>query len=181
MAIGKLRSLIKSRKNGFEDAFFVLVVVFTIAIFMMVLVKSWSEMKTPLDEGLSNAMPDDSSVNVTTILNKTTNTTLLFDKMFPFLLVGLIGFIFIVASVYANHPIMLFVGIFILAIAILLAVIYANIYNNIAESDEFTTTNDNMPIQSAFMEYLPYFIFVIFILITVAIIWARKGSGTSGL
>jgi len=174
-----LRSLIK-RKSGFEDAFFVMAVLFTIAIFVLILVKSWTEMRTPLEEGITGALPDGSDVNVTKTFDTITSTTTLLSTLLPFILIGLFAFVFIGTAIYMNHPIMLVVGIIILAVAIMLGAIYANIYHQISSSDEFTETNEQLPIQELFMQYLPYIILLIFIAIIIAIIFLR-GQGGGGL
>lgn len=174
--IKKIKVKNKIKKSGFEDAFFVIAVIFTVVIFVLVLAKAWGSISPALNEGILSSMPSDTSVNVTTTLNKITSTTNLFDKMLPFLLIGLFGFVLIGASFYMNHPIMIFVGIIILGVAITLAVIYANVYHQISSSDEFSSTNADFSIQEAFMKYLPYLIIIMFIGITAAIIWSRGGA-----
>ena len=93
-------------------------------------------------------------------------------------LLGLFGFIMIGASIYTSHPIMLFIGIIILAVTILLGVVYSNIYHQIAESPEFKPATDQFPISDKYMEYLPIVLFVMFIAIGAAILFALKGGGT---
>lgn len=168
---------IKKRKSGFEDSFFFIAVIFAIAIFIIVVSKAWTEMATPLDEGLTAALPANSNVNITKTFDKITATTLMFDKLLPFILIGLFAFVFIGAAVYMNHPIMIIVGIIILGVAVMLSVIYANIYHQISGSDEFTSTTDNFIISNTFMNYLPFILIIVFIGIMVAIIWSRGGAG----
>ncbi len=169
------------RKSGFADSFFVIAVLFATVIFMLVLYTTWNEVKDPLNEGLLGVMPDDTSVNITETLDDVSSTTVLFDKLLPFLLLGLFGFIMIGASIYTSHPIMLFIGIIILAVTILLGVVYSNIYHQIAESPEFKPATDQFPISDKYMEYLPIVLFVMFIAIGAAILFARKGGGTGTL
>jgi len=165
------------RKNGFEEAFFVIIVLLAIALFILVLAKVWNDVQDPLDTGLNSALPSDSSVNVTTILDNVGGTIYLFDKMLPFLIIGLFAFVLIGAGAYMQHPIMLFVGIIILGVAILLAAIYANVYQSISTSTSFTDTNANLPIQNKFMEYLPIVIILIIIGVTAAVIFAKSPGG----
>jgi len=176
----KLKPIVK-RKSGFEDAFFVIAVIFTISIFILILAKSWGEMRTPLEEGITGALPSGSDVNVTKTFDNITSTTSLFSTLLPFILIGLFAFVFIGTAIYMNHPIMLVVGIIILAVAILLSSIYANIYHQISESDEFAATNDELPIQEIFMQYLPFIIMLIFIAIIISIIFLRGKSAGGGL
>ena len=170
----------KIRKSGFEDAFFVIAVLLTIAIFILVLSKAWSDIRPELETSIQGSLPEDSGINVTENFNNITSTVLLFDKLFPFVLLGLFAFVFIGVALYINHPIMIFVGLIVLAVAVLLAVIYANIYNEISSSDEFAETNANFPIMEQFMKFLPIIIIIMFIGIVAGIIYSRSG-GTSGL
>ena len=151
---------IKTKKSGFEDSFFVMIVLMGVILFILILAKVWDEMKDPLDDGLTGALPADSGVNVTQTFDKISSTTRLFDVLMPFLLIGLFAFILIGASVYMQHPLMIFVGIIILAVAILLGAIYSNIYHSISETDEFSATTDDFPISDKIMEFLPYIIFI---------------------
>lgn len=174
-----LRSLIK-RKSGFEDAFFVMVVIFAIAIFVLILVKVWSEVRTPLEEGINGALPS-SDVNVSETFDTITSTTSLLGTLLPFLLIGLFAFVFIGTSIYMKSPVMIIVGFIVLAVAILLASIYSNIYHQISASDEFTDTNEVLPIQELFMQYLPFIILILFVGITIAIIFLRSQTGGTSL
>ena len=180
MELLKLKPIVK-RKAGFEDAFFVIAVLFTIAIFVLILAKSWGEMRTPLEEGLNGTLPSDSNVNITKTFDTITSTTTLFSKLLPFVLIGLFAFVFIGTAIYMNHPIMLVVGIIILSVAIMLGAIYSNIYHQISSSDEFTEINDELPIQEMFMKYLPFIIILIFIVIIISIIFLRGKTGGGGL
>lgn len=174
-----LRSLVK-RKSGFEDAFFVMVVIFAIAIFVLILVKVWSEIRTPLEEGITGALPS-SDVNVTKTFDTITSTTSLLGTLLPFLLIGLFAFVFIGTSIYMKSPVMIVVGFIVLAVAILLASIYSNIYHQISASDEFTSTNDVLPLPELFMQYLPFIILILFVGITIAIIFLRSQTGGTSL
>ena len=164
------------KKSGFEDAFFVIAVIFTIAIFILILSRVWGEVNPSLDAAITGALPANSGVNVTNTFSKITSTTLLFDKLLPFILIGLFAFVLIGTAMYMNNPIMIFVGIIVLAVAILLASIYANIYHQISQSDEFTSTTANFKVSDTFMQYLPSIILIMFIGITIGVIWSRGGS-----
>ena len=174
----KIRPL-RVKKGGFEDSFFVIAVLFAVVIFTIILAKTWGDVKGPLNTGLQSAMPDNSPVNVTVTLDQVSDMTVLFDKLLPFLFIGLFGFVLIGASVYTQHNIMLFVGIVIVAVTILLGAIYSNIYHQIAESDEFASTTDNFKISDKYMEFLPYILFIMFVGIGALIMWMRKGGGVS--
>lgn len=174
-----LRKIIK-RKSGFEDAFFVMAVLFTIAIFVLILNKVWTEVKDPLEEGITGALPA-SDVNVSKTFDTVSSTTSLLSVLMPFILIGLFAFVFIGTSIYMKSPVMIVVGIIILAVAILLGSIYSNIYHQISASDEFTDTNDLLPLSELFMQYLPFIILILFVAITIAIIFLRGQAGGGGL
>ena len=176
-----IRPILKNKNKkaqGFIEFFFVIIFLLALCLVIVVLNKAWSEVKDPLNEGLTSAMPDDTSVNITETLDQTSGSTLMFDKLLPFILIGLFGFMLMMAGGFMNHPIMIFVGIIILGVALMVAGIYSNIYNSITESDEFSDTKADLPIQDKFMQYLPVIVFLIAIAIFVAILWNKKGGGT---
>lgn len=175
----KRSSIIQIKKSqGFEAWFFVIVALLAIALFLLVLNMAWGKVKPVLETGLNGAMPEGSGGNVTTILNQTSSGGLLFDKLIPFLIIGLFAFILIISGTIIKHPIMIFVGIIILGIVILIAVIYSNIYNNISETDDFASTKASMPIQDKFMHYLPIIVFIMAIGIIAGIVYSRSGGST---
>jgi hypothetical protein len=175
----KLRSIIKVKKSqDFTSFFFVIVVLLAISLALLILNKVWRDIKTPLNEGLQSAMPSGSSVNITKTLDSVSSTGLLFDKLLPMVIIGLFAFVLIIAGSFMQHPIMIFVGILILGVAILLAVIYSNLYNSISSTDEFAATKADMGIQDKFMQYLPVIIFIMAIGIGAAIIWSKRSGGS---
>lgn len=166
-------------KKGFEDSFFFIIVIFTIAIFILILHKVWTDINPSIAEGINSALPTNSSVNVTNTFAKITSTTTLLDKLIPFILIGLFAFVLIGAAAYMQHPIMAFVGIIILGVAVLLAVIYANVYNEISSSDSFSASNSQFPIMELVMKNLPIMIIIAFVGITIAVLWSRNSGGSA--
>lgn len=169
----------KVRKSGFEDMFFVIIVLMAVIIFMIVLSKVWGEMRHPLEAGLNGSISND-DFNLTSNFDKTTEVITLFDSLIPFLLIGIFAFVLIGASVYMQHPMMMIVGIIILGVVILLAVVYSNVYHQIADSDTFADTTDDFPISDMLMKFLPYIAFIMAIGIGVAILFF-KGGAAKGL
>ena len=173
-------SIFKIRKQGLEDTFFVMVVMFAVAITIIILAKVWTDIRDPLETGIQSALPTDTGeFNLTDTLDTTGETTLMFDKLFPFILIGLIGFVMIGASLMFQHPIMLFVGIIVLGVAIILAVAYSNIFHQISQTDEFSSTTDSFAITDIFMKYLPVIVVILFIIIG-AVLWGRGKSAGGG-
>ena len=168
------------RKSGFEDMFFVMVMIIAFAFFFIFLNKMSSSIKEPLATGLNSAMPTDSPVNVTATMDQTDSSTTTYNKLFPFLLIGLFGFIFITGGFIMQHPIMLVVGVILLGVGVLLAVVYANLYNQISNSDEMASTTAKFPIQNAFLKYLPFIAVLTVVIIAFALLLRRGGGGSGG-
>ena len=168
------------KSQGFEAWFFVIVVLLGFALFFAILNNTWKDIVTPLDEGLSGAMPDN-GVNVSRTLGQVTSAGLQFDKLIPFIVIGLFGFLLISAGAIIRHPIMIFVGIVILGVVILVAVVFSNVYNNITESDAFSDTKEDLPVQDLFMKYLPVIVVLMAIVVVGAILWSRSSGGAGGL
>lgn len=168
------------KSQGFLEMLLVVVFLLAVGLFILILNNAWGQVKTPFQEGIEEALPSDSPFNATDTLNKTSSAALSFDKLLPFLIIGLIAFVMISAGAYMQHPIMIVVGIIMFGIVILIAVIYSNAYQDIAESTSFTSTNDDLPIQSKFMQYLPIIAFLIVGAVILSLIWSRRGYSGGG-
>lgn len=177
----KLTKLGIKKSQGFEAWFFVIVILFAVAIFLVVLNKAWGSIKTPLNEGLNSSVPVADRGTISNTINQTTGAGLMFDKLIPFLIIGLFAFVLILAGGIMKHPIMLIVGIIVLAVCIMLAVIYSNVYDEITSTTEFSQTKSDMPIQDKFIQYLPIIMFIMAVGIVAAIIWSRKSGGYSSI
>jgi len=169
------------KAQGFEAWFFIIVILLAFALVFIILNKVWADIRPPLEEGLQSALPADAAntMNITKAFNQTTSAGLLFDSLLPFLIIGLFAFVLIMAGGIMQHPVMIFVGVIILGVVLTLAVIYSNLYNEITSADEFSDTKADMPIQDAFMHYLPVIVLVMAVGIASAIIWSRRGGGGS--
>lgn len=168
------------KSQGFEAWFFVVVALLAFALFFVVMNKVWGEVKDPLQDGLNSAIDPTDTSSISLINNTLTNTTdagLQFDKLIPFLVIGLFGFIMISAGAIVRSPVMIFVGIIVLGVVILIAVVFSNVYNNITESDEFSTTKAQMPIQDLFMHYLPVIVMIMAVAVFVMIVLSRSRGG----
>lgn len=172
-----LRKIQLKKSQGFEAWFFVIVILLAFGVFFVILNNTWKDISTPLSEGLEGAMPDNSPVNVTATLGQVTSAGLQFDKLIPFIVIGLFGFLLISAGAIIRHPIMIFVGIIILGVVILIAVVFSNVYNGITESDAFSDTKAQLPIQDLFMKYLPVIVILMAIVVISAVLWSRASGG----
>lgn len=164
------------KAQGFEAWFFVIIVMLAFALFFVILNKVWSDVKEPLDEGLSDAMPAN-GVNISATLDQVTGAGLQFDKLIPLILIGLFGFIMISAGAIIRHPIMIFVGVIILGVVILISVVFSNLYNEISSTTEFSDTKADMPVQDLFMHYLPVIVVVMAVVIFISVLLSRAQGG----
>ncbi len=152
-----------------------------IGLFILILNNSWEEIRDPFEKAINNSLPSDSPFNVTDTLNKTSGATQSFDRLLPFLIIGLFAFLMISAGAYMQHPAMIFVGIIMFGIVILVAVIYSNVYQDISETTAFADANSNLPIQSKFMQWLPIIGSLMVAGVILSLIWSRRGYGGGGL
>jgi len=177
----KVKRVIK-KSQGFEAWFFVIAALLAAALVFLILNKAWGSIRAPLETGIESSLEgkDQGGANITKILDQTGSTTRTFDKLMPFLIIGLFAFVMIGAGAIIRHPIMIFVGIIILGVVITLAVIYSNVYTSIGNTEEFADTTADLPIQAKFMQYLPVIVFLMAIAIVISIVYA-KNSGGGGL
>lgn len=168
----------KKAQADFVSLFFVLVVLFGIAIFAIILYNAYNDnIKDNLNEALTSSTPVDANANVTEILDQTSGGINKLNPLFPLLLVGLFAFGLIMALMGRSHPAFFFIGLIILAISIILAVVFSNVYGEITESPNFSSTADEFSIINLIMDNLPLTIFILFIAIA-AILYGMRGSGT---
>ncbi len=172
--------LIKNKKgNAFVAWFFVIVVILSFSVFMLIMNKVTPEIVNPLAEELEENMPDDSPFNTTEVLGKVVNTQRNLSNMLPFLIIGLFAFVLIGAGSLMKHPIMIFIGIVILAVCILIAAIFSNVYEQISDTPQFEATKDELLLQNKFMDYLPQIISIMAIGIFIAVLYGKSQGGTS--
>ena len=173
--------LLKKNKRGqtdFVSLFFVLAVLFGVAIFALILYNAYNDnIKDNLNDALTASTPVDANANVTKILGQTSGGIQKLNPLFPLLLVGLFAFGLIMALMGRSHPAFFFVGLVILAVSIILAVIFANSYTAISENANFANTTAEFGVVSFIMANLPLTIFILFIAIS-AVLYGMRGGGT---
>ena len=167
----------KKGQTDFIAIFFVLVVLFGVAIFAVILYNAYDEnIKDNLNAALTSSTPVDANANVTAILEQTSGGIRMLNPMFPLLLVGLFGFGLVMALMGKSHPVFFFVGIVILAVAIILAVVFSNAYESITTNASFTSAASEFSVMTFVMDNLPLIIFILFIIIA-AVLYGMRGSG----
>jgi len=161
--------------------FFIIVVLLAASIFFLVMNKAWGSISEPLSDGLTSSLAghDQTGINISRTIEQTSGAAQSFDSLIPFLIIGLFGFVLILAGGIMRHPIMIFVGLIVMGVVLVLAVVYSNVYSEIAGSESFSDTSADLPISAKFMTYLPYIVFIASIGVGVAIVW-RKTEGGGG-
>jgi len=171
----------KKGQTDFISLFFVLVVLFGVAIFAVILYNAYDEnIKDNLNDALTSSTPVDANANVTRILEDTSGGISMLNPLFPLLLVGLFGFGLVMALMGRSHPAFLFIGFIILAVAIILAVIFSNTYESITTSPNFSTAAGEFSVLTLVMDNLPLTIFILFVAIAAIMYGLREGTPTGG-
>ena len=167
----------KSGQTDFISLFFVLTVLFGIAIFVIILYNAYSDnIKDNLSNALTHSTPVDANANVTKILQQTSGGIAMLNPLFPLLLVGLFGFGLAMAIMGRSHPVFFFIGIIILAVSLILAVVFSNVYESITDNENFQSTSEEFNIINFVMSHLPLTIFILFVGISI-VLYAFRGSG----
>lgn len=173
---------IKNKKGAMElaDSFYVVVYLFSAALFIFILYYAFNQMKSPMDDALTGSTDfTGSGINITQMYSQTTSGVSLFNTLFPFLLFGLIAMVIVSAFFIDSHPIFFFVSLIILGVVILISVVFSNIYQTITEDSAFGTTSTEFSIMNIFMKKLPW-IAAIVIFITIIVLWGKSQGGGGG-
>lgn len=178
--MGLLRPILSKKKGqaDFVGLFFALAVLFGLAIFAVILYNAYNDnIKGELNAALTSSTPVDANANVTKILDDTGSGISKLNPLFPLILVGVFGFVLVMALMAKSHPAFLFIGFIILAVALILAATFSNVYGNITQSSEFKPTADNFSVIQFFMDQLPVIIFILFIIIAIILYAIPKQPG----
>lgn len=98
------------------------------------------------------------NVDAQTALDSSKNTILNMDNMFLFIIIGLSIFTIVSAAMVWNHPAFFFIGLILLAIAVILAAFVSNSYQSLTSAETISETAENFPKINFIMEYLPYYV-----------------------
>jgi len=166
------------KKKGFVDfsgLFFALAVIFGMAIFFIILGYTYTQIQPKINAGLTGYKSPEANINSTKILSKVDSSITKFNIYFPFLLIGVFAFVMITALMGQSHPAFLFIGVIVLAVALILAAIYSNVYGEIANSTTFASTEADYSIMGHFLNNLPLIILILFVAIGI-ILYAKSGG-----
>ena len=96
--------------------------------------------------------------NAAAALAHSKDTLLSMDNLFLFIVVGLSLFTVCSAAMVWNHPAFFFVGMILLAIAIMFAAFMSNAYEDVTEADTMQETSASFTKMNFLMGKLPYYI-----------------------
>lgn len=168
-------------RNNMADMiplFFALVVIFGVAIFAVILYNAYDDnIKDNLNDALTSSTPVDSDANVTKILDDTSSGIGKLNPLFPFLLVGIFGFVLMTALLGRSHPMFFFIGLIVLGVAIIIAVTFSNVYESITDNVAFADEDSEFSIMGLFLNNLPTIIFILFIIISIILYGGRGNPG----
>jgi len=133
-----------------------------------------------MNAALANASAPEAGSNVTKILDQTGSGILKFNPLFPLLIVGVFGFVLVVALFGQSHPAFLFIGLIVLGVALILAAIFSNFYSELISTDTFAATETDFNIMSIFLQYLPVIIVILFVAISI-ILYSRMGATSQSI
>lgn len=172
-----LKDKVKVRKS-YTELFFALAILFGVAIFFLILYNAYDDnIKDKLNDALTNSTAVDANANVTKMLDQTSTSLGRFDALFPLLIIGVFGFVLVMALMSKSHPAFLFIGIIILGVALILGAVYSNVYESIAETDNFSDADTEFNIMGIFLDNLTIVILVLFVGIAIILYVLPKGSG----
>ena len=154
----------------------IIVILFTVSIFLLVANFAFDSFKDPLAEGLNGSVPVGDADTINTALSQTGGGLAFFDSLLPFLIIGIFGFVMLSTGAVLKSPIMIFIGVIILGVLITLAVVYSNVYANLIDS-ELGDSGDKVTIATMFMQYLPMIV-IIGIILMVIVLSFKSGGGT---
>lgn len=159
-----------NKKGNFQDVLFIMAILFATLVALVILYYIWGQVSPELTASIDSALPaGETSFNVTALNANIGTGILMFNPLVAFFLVGLIVFVVIAAFQIGSHPVFFFLSIFILAIFILVAVVFSNTYQSIIETDELAASSAEFTVSNLIMEYLPYIMLIITILVMIVL------------
>lgn len=166
----------RQKKGNVQDILYIGAMLFAVAIAIIVIYHVWTQISTPINTAITNTLPEgETAINISTVNDKVLGAVNVFDAMYPFFMVGLFIFVLISAFAIKSHPAFFFIGIIILIVFIFISVIFSNVYQDVIESEGLASAASNFEITNLFMQYLPWVILIISIIVFIAI-WAKPPS-----
>ncbi len=163
----------KQRNSEFGDIFLVMVIIFAVAIFIIILAFAFSQIQPKMSTALTTSTPEETNANVTKILGQSAISLTRINILFPLLIAGLFGFVMISALFLKSHPAFFFIGLLILAAALVIGAIFSNVFGNLIQKEQFIETAADFNVMGLFMKNLPVIILLFFVAMAI-ILWVKK-------
>jgi len=171
---------LKKSFTDFISLFFAIAFIFGIALFFLILSNAYDDhIKDKFNDAITSSTDVDADSNVTKILDQTSTGISRFNVLFPLLIVGVFGFVLVMALMSRSHPAFLFIGLIVLGVALILAAVFSNVYETIGDTDEFSNQADDFNIIGIFMGNLPLIVIILFVAIGI-ILYALPGKAAPG-
>ena len=165
----------KGQVGAFEDIMTVIPYLFFAGLLFFIVFFIYGQIKPDVSSALESSMPSNSPVNVTEQMDNASGGLVMFNTMYPLLLIGLILMCIVSASFMGSHPVFFFVTLVLLVVMVLLGVVFSNVYQQITTDENFGDTADHFNITHVFMKYLPIIAFIVIVVVFIVIY-----SGSSG-
>lgn len=180
--MGLLKNKRGMSEEGFENIVYGIAFIFFAAILFFVVFFIYGQVKTPVADALTGALPNGASetaFNMSSFSEQTSGGLGIYNNLFPFLMVGVIIMVGISLFYIKSHPGFFFISIIIFGIIILLSGIFSNVYQAVSTNEAFGTTSTNFNIQEFIFKYFPL-VTLIIIAIGVIFMYAKPSGGSNG-
>ena len=158
-----------NKKGSIQDIIFIATVMFFFAIVILIGFKVNDELKNKFEENeMQDSFEPSAAIRINATFAQTNGMfTGVLDNSFLFLVIGLSGMAFVMAGLVRIHPIFFVFYIIILTIVIFLCGIFSTVYNQIASQPEFATLAAELTFIHHIMTYLPLFIGVMGVILSI--------------
>jgi hypothetical protein len=152
-----------NKKGSIQDLALILTILFFFSIVVLIGFKV-SDMFTTEIATMGSDIPTEANTAATQLTNYYPGVM---DNMFLFLMVGMSMVALLLASLVRIHP--AFIGLFFIALIIIIVIggAFSNVYQEMSTNAEFSALTDRMTFMDLIMTYLPFFIGVIGITLSI--------------
>lgn len=161
-----------SNKKGITDVFFIVAILFAIAISFLIAMFIATNLRTSMTDTITT-MDNTSGVMFNQTISVVPQVT---DTAFLIILIGLIIGILIASFLFYSHPIFMVIYIIMSIGALLVAVIFSNVYETVSTTSGLNSSIAYLPITNYVMLHLPLFVLGI-IALSIIIIYAKSQMG----
>ena len=172
----------RNSQTDYVGLFMALAIIFGCAIFFVILYSTYDgHIKDKMNTALTSSTPVEANANVTKMLESTSSGLSKFNPLFPFLIIGIFGFVLVMALMAKSHPAFLFIGLVVLGVVLLLAAVYSNVFEAITDNPEYNNTADSFSVIAILLNNLPIIILLLFVVIAIILYVLPSGGGVGGV